>query len=81
MLIQCHEDMRAAATELWANDPKNLVPWLEEFVILARESEQFTQARVNAGTDPPQMLHTARRHRLKVEAALWKAKNPQPAAR
>src|SRR5262249_4077452 len=30
ILIQCQDDMRAAATELWANDAKNLVPWLEE---------------------------------------------------
>jgi hypothetical protein len=70
--------MRAAATELWANDPKTLIPWLEEYVILAKESERFTQPRVEVGSDPPQQMHLARRHRLKVEAALWKAKNAPP---
>jgi RNA polymerase sigma factor (sigma-70 family) len=80
-LHQCYDDMRAAMTELWANEPNTLVPWLEEFVILAKDYERFTKARVETGTDPPQQLNTARRYRLKVEAALWKVKNSQPGAR
>jgi RNA polymerase sigma factor (sigma-70 family) len=77
---QCLEDMRAAAVELWASEPKSLVPWLEEFVILSKDMERFAEARVNAGTDPPHAMNTARRYRLRVEAELWKAKNP-PAGR
>jgi hypothetical protein len=73
-LIDCLEDMRAAAQELWANDPKTLVPWLEEFVICAKEFERVTAARVRTGTVPPYALNLAQRYRLKVEAALWKAK-------
>ncbi|HJZ58319.1 MAG TPA: hypothetical protein VKE74_25475, partial [Gemmataceae bacterium] len=76
-LTDCLEDMRAAAQELWANDPKALIPWLEEFVILAKEFERFALARVKTGNDPPQTLNLVQRHRLKVEAALWKAKNAQ----
>ena len=73
-LTQCHDDMQAAATELWANEPNTLIPWLEEFVILSKDQERFAEARVNAGVDPPQMLHTTRRNRLRVEAELWKVK-------
>jgi RNA polymerase sigma factor (sigma-70 family) len=75
--FQGQDDMRAAVTELYANDPKNLIPWLEEFIILAREWERFSESRVGAGTDPPWTVNVTRRHRLKVEAALWKAKNAQ----
>jgi RNA polymerase sigma factor (sigma-70 family) len=74
-MVDCQEDMRAAAQELWANDAKALIPWLEEFVILAKEFERFTEARVRNGSDPPYALYSGQRHRLKVEAALWKAKN------
>lgn len=69
-------DLRAVATELWANDPQTLVAWLQEFVILAKDAEAFTKARVDAGTDPVQELPLVIRHRLAAEAALWKAKNP-----
>ena len=72
----CLTDMRAVAIELWTNEPKILTPWLEEFVILAKVYERFTKTRVEAGTDPSQMLNIATRHRLAAEAALWKAKNP-----
>jgi hypothetical protein len=36
---------------------------------------------VQVGTDPPQNLNTATRHRLKAEADLWRAKNPQRPAK
>ncbi|MDB5306713.1 MAG: sigE 11 [Gemmataceae bacterium] len=69
------DDMQATVIELWANDPKNLIPRLEELVILAKEWERFTDARTVAGTDPPQQLHSAHRYRLATEATLWKAKS------
>jgi RNA polymerase sigma factor (sigma-70 family) len=68
-------DMRAAATELWAGQPKELVPWLEELVLVAKEMERYAQLRAEAGANPPQDVNAARRYRLAAEAALWKAKN------
>ncbi len=73
-LTECLTDMQAAATELWGNRPKELVPWLEELVMVAKEQERFHYLRVINGSDPPQVLNAARRHRLRVEAELWKAK-------
>jgi hypothetical protein len=75
VVILCLDDMRTVANELWDNDRKVLIPWLEEFVIMGKEVEQFIQDRVGAGTEPPQNIHAAQRHRLEAEAALWKAKN------
>jgi hypothetical protein len=74
--VLTQKELRAVATELWANDPKTLIPWLEEFVLLAKEAERYTRSRMEAGADPPGNLHAATRHRLAAEAALWKAKNP-----
>jgi RNA polymerase sigma factor (sigma-70 family) len=74
--LDCLSDMRAAAAELWADDPKTLVPWLEEFVAMGKHFERFVRARVEAAIDPPQLLYTAARHRLAAELALWKAKSP-----
>ncbi|MDB5310820.1 MAG: sigE 11 [Gemmataceae bacterium] len=74
-------DMREATVELWMTDPKNLIPRLEDLVVLAKEWERFTDARVAAGTDPPHQLHKARAHRLGAEATLWKAKNGKPGGR
>jgi hypothetical protein len=76
-LLLCLNDMREVAIELWASDPKVLVPWLEELVIIGKMVEQFIQFRSAAGSEPPQILHAAQRHRLEAEAALWKAKNAQ----
>ena len=75
------DDMRAVTLELWANEPKNLVPRLEEFVILAKDFERIATVRGAIGTDPPQVLCMTRRHRLEVEAALWKATHPKPAGK
>jgi hypothetical protein len=69
--------MRTVAIELWANDQKVLIPWLEEFVIMGKVVEQFISIRADAGNEPPQNIHAAQRHRLEAEAALWKAKNAQ----
>ena len=69
-------ELRAIATELWASDPKTLAAWLREFVVVAKDAEAFTKARVEAGTDPSQEINRVRRHRLEAEAALWKAMNP-----
>lgn len=67
--------------ELWANDLKILIPKLEECVLLAKEAERFTKARVAAGTDPSQQWPSAQRHRLAIEAALWKVLHPKPAGK
>jgi RNA polymerase sigma factor (sigma-70 family) len=75
--LSCLNDMRAVAIELWSSDPKLLMPWLEEFVIMGKVFEQFFIVRVMAGNDPPLSLNGACRHRLEAEAALWKAKNAQ----
>ena len=72
--IECLSDMRAAATELWSGQPKQLVPWLEELLVVAKDFERYAIIRVLNGSDPPQNLNSATRHRLKVEAELWKAK-------
>jgi RNA polymerase sigma factor (sigma-70 family) len=76
-LFLCLKDTREAAIDLWGNEQNTLVPWLEEFVILGKYFEDFILNRTHAGTEPPQNLHAAQRHRLEAEAALWKAKNGQ----
>lgn len=73
----CLLDMQAAATELWANQPKELAPWLEELLVMAKESERLTRIRTLNGSVPPNMLNGATNLRLKMEAELWKAKNPK----
>lgn len=72
---ECLLDMHAAAVELWSNQPKELVPWLEEMVIAAKTVEHATRSRARIGTVLPTELQAARRFRLKIEAELWKAKN------
>ncbi|AWM40544.1 hypothetical protein GobsT_09410 [Gemmata obscuriglobus] len=71
----CLLDIQAAATELWAEQPKELVPWLEELLVAAKDQEQYTQRRVEAGAYKPQLLNYATQTRLKIEMGLWKAKN------
>jgi hypothetical protein len=77
--IRVQNDIRALALELWAADRKNLIPRLEELLLLAKEAERFTDARVAGGNDPPQQLNQAVAYRLEVEAVLWKATHPRPA--
>lgn len=76
-LVECLTDLQAVVMELWGEQPKELIPWLEEFVIQAKEIERFTNLRIDLGAAPPQVLDAVTRHRLRVEAALWKAKNPK----
>ena len=80
-LARTRDSLRATAIELWDNDSKILIPRLEEFVLLAKDAERFMKARLDAGSDPPQQWHSAQRHRLAAEAALWKALHPKPAAK
>lgn len=70
------DDMREIVTDLYAEDSKSLISCLQELVILAKDSQRFTKARVEAGQDAPQNLQRASRFRLKMECALWKAMNP-----
>ncbi|MBN9119355.1 MAG: sigma-70 family RNA polymerase sigma factor [Planctomycetes bacterium] len=67
-------DIRIAAIELWAKEPKELVPWLEELVVMAKEFERVQYHRIVTGVVTPRMLNAAARHRLTVEAELLKAK-------
>jgi hypothetical protein len=80
-VVQCLEEIRRLVTELWANEPKTLIPWLEELLIMAKDLELSTQARIAAGRDSQTSLNLATAYRLRVEAALWKAKNPKPVGR
>lgn len=73
-LFECLTDMQAAASELWGGQPKELIPWLEELVVVTKEMERFHLIRILNGTDPPQRLDGAIRHRLRAETALLKAK-------
>ena len=75
--FECLADSQATVTELWSNQPKELIPWLEELVIVAKEFERFTYLRMSIGTDPPHAFDAARLHRFKAEATLWKAKKKQ----
>ncbi len=76
----CLSDMQVAVQELWENDPKSLIPWLEELVVMNKHVEWFFGVRVSSGNEPPQSIYAAQRHRLEAEAILWKAKNPSKAA-
>jgi hypothetical protein len=75
--MECLTDMRSVVLELWGSEPKILLPWLEEFVRLGKDMEYLTSFRTQSRYDPPFTLHTAQRHRLAAESALWKAKNPR----
>ncbi len=75
-LTQISEEVRATVAELWRNDPRVLDAWLVDLVRLAKSIELYAGARVRAGTDPPQQLNAAVAHRLSMEAALWKHRNP-----
>ena len=72
-VVECLTDMQAVATELWGGRPKELVPWLEELVVQAKEFERFVGHRVRLGGAPASNFDAAVRHRLRVEAALSKA--------
>ncbi|MBP3954004.1 hypothetical protein J8F10_01660 [Gemmata sp. G18] len=73
----CLEDVLQASRELWGKQPKEFVPWLEELLVEAKAYEQYTIRRVEAGAIRFQSQSIATRNRLKLEAELWKAKNPK----
>ncbi|MBP3957692.1 hypothetical protein J8F10_20775 [Gemmata sp. G18] len=71
----CLNDMLAVLVELWGKGPKQLIPWLEELLVEAKEFERRMQLRADIGAVWQHELNQATRHRLKVEGELWKAKN------
>lgn len=73
--LDCLKTMTDAVSELYANDSKTQAAWLEEILVAAKEIERLSIARVDAGQDPPIAITMAGRHRLRVETALWNAKN------
>lgn len=75
--IQIQDDLLQVSQELWAGNRQELVPRLEVVLIMAKDMVRYTRSRVDAGTDPPQSLNRVERHRLKVEAALWKVLHPK----
>ncbi|MDY3560653.1 hypothetical protein R5W23_001899 [Gemmata sp. JC673] len=74
-VIECLTDMRVAAQRLWAGQPNELAPWLEEFVVAAKHWESYTRLRAEIGALAPDRLYYVTRHRLRAEADLWKVKN------
>jgi hypothetical protein len=74
-IVEDLADMEAICLELWGGQPKELVPWLEELVIEAKEFESFQLARALSNNAPPYRLDLAVRNRLRAETTLWKVKN------
>ncbi|MDY3562889.1 sigma-70 family RNA polymerase sigma factor [Gemmata sp. JC673] len=68
-------DIHAVVMELWAGQPKEFVPWLEELLIASKDFERNARLRVEAGALRPRELTMVLRYRLRLEAELWKAKN------
>jgi hypothetical protein len=77
--LQTLGKMREQSIELWATNPKVLLPWLEELLKQGKATERVVDVQVQIGQQLPQTLHLAISERLQVEAVLWKAKNPKPA--
>jgi RNA polymerase sigma factor (sigma-70 family) len=73
-MFECLADMQATASELWTSQPKELIPWLEELVLVAKELERVHCLRVLNGSDTPMRFLGATQYRLRAEAALLKAK-------
>jgi hypothetical protein len=72
--IDCLNDMRAVVIELWGGQSKELVPWLEEMVVMTKHFERLIRIRVEVGSDHRVKYNPVIRLRLATEAALWKAK-------
>jgi RNA polymerase sigma factor (sigma-70 family) len=72
--IACLLDMEEVAKELWANDARELVLWLEDLVVLGKHYERYTRIRVEFGSESPSALHAATRYRLRAETELMRAK-------
>lgn len=73
--FDCLRDIHEITSELFADDPKTRIAWLEETVIVAKEFERHVYYTTKAGQDPPQKHNLIARERLKIEALLWKAMN------
>ncbi|HEX4609182.1 MAG TPA: sigma-70 family RNA polymerase sigma factor [Urbifossiella sp.] len=71
-----YDDVAVTAAEVWANNPRTLDAWLVDLVRLAKEAEEFAAARVEVGVDQPHMINLTSYHRLRLEAMLWKHRNP-----
>jgi hypothetical protein len=71
---ECIADVRDTAVELFGGQPKELIPWLEEVVIQAKEWERMHLRRVQKGIDSAQAYAPVVRHRLKAEETLLQAK-------
>jgi hypothetical protein len=72
-LVKVMNDVYRVAAEL-EKDPAEKVAILSEQVLMFKDVEWFTQARVEAGADPLHQLNTARFYRLQAEAELIQAK-------
>lgn len=70
----------AAAADVYT-DPKELRPWLEEWVRVAKLYEMLAGDKVSAGRATMMAVLDARTVRLEAEIALWKATHPKPAGR
>jgi len=79
-VTRCVSDLLTAANELYDRDPAGRVPWLEEAVVFMKWAEAVVRRWVDAKKEPVRRLAAARRQRLELESALWRAKNP-PAER
>jgi hypothetical protein len=78
-LLRMVSDVYPVGAEL-ADDPAEKVGWHEDRVVAFKWIERFTEARVNAGTDPPQMINLVRFYRLQAEADLILVKDQLPKA-
>ncbi|HJZ58318.1 MAG TPA: hypothetical protein VKE74_25470 [Gemmataceae bacterium] len=80
VMVLCDRAVYAAA-ELYT-DPKDLQPWFEERVRVARWYEKETESQVRARIERASAVHTARFARLDAEIALLRLierqKNPPP---
>jgi hypothetical protein len=66
-------DTYRVAAEL-ETDPAEKVAVLSEQVLMFKDAERYTQARIEVGTEPPQQLNMARFYRLQAGADLIRAK-------
>lgn len=68
-------DLTTTVSELHSGQPRELVAWLEEILLVAKEKELYADLRVAAGAIRLIDLYSVSRARLKIEAELLKAKN------
>lgn len=73
--IEWLSEMRVTAVGLFAEEPGELVSWLEELVVAGKEMECHMIIRVQARAFSLADLYAVSRTRLKIESELLKAKN------